>query len=248
MSGNSKGNWFDDDPEWAALRQDVDKSFMPRPRQKAVEPNRRPIKPSHEVQETHTSTQDRQISLNITIPNLRLPKLRIPELSRRVRWGGMMLVCVLIALISLSIVSTKNRGNKTHSEGGAVLAGNATKPDFPFLLPEGKKEETEGGKIGYDAQRKVVSFTDKVGIVNITVSQQPLPESFNTDSEKQLETLAKNFSANEIIVPSNPKVFLGTSAKGPQTAIFYKNDLLVFIQSSSKIDKIDWTDYIRGLR
>ena len=80
------------------------------------------------------------------------------------------------------------------------------------------------------------------------MSQQPLPDAFNDDAEKELEKLATSFSADELIVTSNPKAYLGTSVKGPQTVIFYKYDILVFILASRKIDKQDWTDYIRSLR
>lgn len=245
---NNSGNWFEDDPEWAELRRRLDKQPASPERRESKLPDSKPQPVA--IPKPVSPHKQTKISVNITIPEFKIPKVKLPKpLPRKLVWGGAAAMCALIAVIGLSAVNfRKSADNNKPDNKPAVLSEIPSKPDFKIILPEGKEEETESGKIGYDPQKKVVSFNDKIGVVHITVSQQPLPDSFKNDPEKQLETLAKNFSANEIVVPSNPKVYLGTSAKGPQTAIFYKNDLLVFIQSSSKIDKIDWTDYIRGLR
>lgn len=249
MEGNPSGNWFDDDPEWTELRRRLDKKTVPSVGQDIVSPKKsKPAQPKPQLKPQKPPTSTRQISLNITIPRVKIKKLSKAAVRRlglpAAITAGVIIVAFVFTVISVTIGRDKSKSDGTH----AVLSQNATKPDFKFILPDGKEEETDNGKIGYDPQKRVVSFADTIGIVKVTVSQQPLPDNFKQDPEGQLEILARNFSANEVIVPSNPKAYLGTSAKGPQTVIFSKSDLLVFIQAASKIDKIDWTDYIRNLR
>lgn len=113
-----------------------------------------------------------------------------------------------------------------------------------LLLPGGKQEATTSGKVEYDPEKRVASFMDKIGEVQITVSQQPVPDTFKAGPDEELDKLAKNLGATEIIVESNPKAYIGPSAQGPQTAVFHKQGLLVFIYSRTEVFKEDWASCI----
>lgn len=85
------------------------------------------------------------------------------------------------------------------------------------------------------------TYKDTLDGVAILVSQQPLPRSVN------VEEMAKGFNATEVIQAERTKVFLGTSAKGPQSVIFAKDNLLILIKSQKQINNDSWLRYINSL-
>lgn len=179
------------------------------------------------------------VSLSLTLPRLYLGRMRK---KRGIIFAGL----AVIGLAGLGAYTFIDRvsSNDTHD----VLSDAVLEPEYDTVLPEGKREEIEGGKIGYDPQRKVASFKDDIGGISVTVSQQPLPEPFRANPDEEIKKVAENFSATEVINVASPRVYLGNDVKGPQTVIFHKNDVLVFILSSQPIDKQRWVTYIAELR
>ena len=94
----------------------------------------------------------------------------------------------------------------------------------------------------------VFAYVDKIGTVPVNVSQQPLPDGFEVGSDDQVEQLAAGYKANEKITVGNSVVHIGTSAKGPQSVIFAKGNLLVLIKSTTRIDNNNWAQYVNSLR
>ncbi len=239
MKGELKGSWLDDDPEWKALRDRINTG-------KPSKPVKNEAAPSEAVsgsQKPNNEAKNIKVSFDVSLPKLRLPKL--PSLTAK-----QMHMCILAAVVLIAafgIFKLTMLGNKPSNSGPGVLGGNVQEPEFDAILPDGKKEETESGKIGYDPAKRVASFTDTIGNVPITISQQPLPANFKDNPDEELKKLAENFSANEVIMESNPKAYLGTSVKGPQTVVFHKKGVLVFIQSASQVEKTDWAAYITKL-
>ena len=80
------------------------------------------------------------------------------------------------------------------------------------------------------------AFADTIDGVPVSVSQQPLPEVFKKDTDAHLSELAKSYNATDKMNADGTTVYIGTSAKGPQSALFVKNNLLILIKSQSKID------------
>lgn len=235
MVDKNGGNWFDDDPEWMTLRQRVSNQKPP----KATPALGKPMGEALKRPQAKKDKKNIKLSLDISLPHLpKTPKLRRKELYLGL---AVMLVIVLGLSIAATVKGKKDKG--THD----VLGGTVQEPEFDTILPEGKKENTAGGEIGYDEAKKVVSFTDTIGNVSVTVSQQPLPDSFKAHPDDEVKKLAESFSANEVISESSPKAYLGTSVKGPQTVIFQKQGLLVFIQSDRSIEKSEWATYITKL-
>jgi len=79
------------------------------------------------------------------------------------------------------------------------------------------------------------------------VSQQPLPENLQTDTEAGLSTMAKEFRANEMIMAGDTQVYIETKNNGAQSVILTKNNLLILIKSSRNIDNEVWKSYIISL-
>jgi hypothetical protein len=129
-----------------------------------------------------------------------------------------------------------------------VLGQKTVKPDFSVVYPGGDIKNVANGEIRYDKQRKVANYSDKLNTIDITVSQQPLPDNFKAERDKKIEEFAKANYFNELIQAGELKVYSGLSIKGPQSLVFTKNDLLIFVKASQMIDKTIWIDYINSLK
>lgn len=123
-----------------------------------------------------------------------------------------------------------------------------SQPSHPTVLPRGTSIKDLGGwqQLKAPNGNAVYVYTDKISNVPISVSQQPLPESLKQDSDS-IEKLAKNYNATDTINAKGTKVYIGTSAKGPQSVIFAKNSLLILIKSQENISNKAWAKYIASL-
>lgn len=121
-------------------------------------------------------------------------------------------------------------------------------PEFPVLTPAGKKVEELGGfaRVSPEGSAAAYAFTDKITDIPIKVSQQQLPEAFKTNPS-EMENLSKQYYANTLIQVDTTAVYVGTSDKGPQTAIFTKEGLLVFIVADREVPDIEWVRYVTNL-
>ncbi len=239
MTSKHEGNWLEEDPEWKELRRRVEGQ---KPAKIAPLPKKAPSPSTTEALVAKKKRKNIKVSLDISVP--KLPKF--PRFTQmQLRLGAIVGTVVVIGVIGILVLGSK--GRNSGQEGSGVLGGSVQEPEFDTVLPDGKKEEVVSGKVGYDPSKKVASFQDTIGPVNITVSQQALPENFKAQPDDEVKKLAESFSANEVITESNPKAYVGTSVKGPQTVIFHKNNLLVFIQSDRSVDKSEWAAYITRL-
>ncbi len=121
--------------------------------------------------------------------------------------------------------------------------------EYQTVLPEGKSISELGGwkRVSPPKSDPVFAYADKIGDTPISVSQQPLPESFKDNIDNQVAELAKKFNATTKIDAGSTKVYIGTSTKGPQSVILTKNNLLILIKSQKKIDDKSWTKYADSL-
>ncbi len=229
-------DWLSDDP--------IEPVVRPRVHTPASRTVSEPVKARAS---TDTKAQQKTVAINITVPKVDLrrlvSRLRLQAFLSRLRTKRVMLIagvsCAVLIAGGIALTLTAH-----HPKGTTGVLGEVSQtPDYKYILPSGAADK----KVAYNAQRKVVSFTDTVGGVAVTVSQQPLPESFKKDPDDATKKLAEGFSATDVISTSTPTAYLGTSVKGPQTVIFHKGDVLVFIQSVSNIDKHDWAEYITKL-
>lgn len=120
---------------------------------------------------------------------------------------------------------------------------------YQTILPQGKSISDLGGwqRVSPPEGDPVFAYVDSIDGVSVNVSQQPLPKSLKGDVDEWVTELAKKFNATTRIDADDTKVYVGTSAKGPQSAIFTKNGLLILIKSETKVEDKGWAAYARSL-
>lgn len=126
---------------------------------------------------------------------------------------------------------------------------DASDPSFQTVLPSGLSITSLGGwhRVTPPGQDPVFAYSDTIDSVPVSVSEQPLPDAFKRDVPSAVADLAKQYNATVKLKADDTVVYVGTSAKGPQSTIFTKHNLLILIKSKSQIDNSSWTDYVSSL-
>jgi len=157
----------------------------------------------------------------------------------------------IIALVVVTVASATFVYIQMNSSNDAETIGNTKEfePGDNYLLPSTKSIENLGGwrRVSPPKNALVFAYSDKIGSVGINVSQQELPESFKDNTAKKIEELAKGYNATNVIEAGDTIAYIGTNAKGPQSVIFTKNNLLIMIVSEKQIDDKEWSQYIKSL-
>lgn len=122
-------------------------------------------------------------------------------------------------------------------------------PEYAIVLPQQTSIDTLGGwqRVSPDGKDPIFAYSDTVEDIAISVSQQPLPESFVGNVAASVKQLADSYSATTAIEAGGTDVYIGRSAKGPQSLIFAKGDTLVLIKSQKAISQEEWIRYINNL-
>ena len=163
---------------------------------------------------------------------------------------------IIISIIIVVVVSSVVAGLLIHQHDVAENSSVNANPkeavedlEYQTILPDGKSINELGGwrRVSPSKNDPVYAYTDKIGDTSINVSEQPLPKSFIGDVDNQVAELAKKFNATTEIGAGSIKIYVGSSANGPQSAIFTKNSLLVLIKSQEKIDDTVWSKYVKSL-
>lgn len=152
----------------------------------------------------------------------------------------------------VSIVAIVILGSVIHyytSKGSSDPTGSVNVPQYQTVIPDGTSIAQLGGwkRISPPENDPVFAYADKIGGVAIAVSQQPLPASFKGSVASSVAELAKGYNATVKVEAKDTTAYIGTSAKGPQSVIFTKKDLLILIKSQQKISNDDWSKYITSL-
>jgi hypothetical protein len=149
---------------------------------------------------------------------------------------GIIVIGCLVAIILVRSIADNNLNSKT--------------PNYTTVLPKDKSISELGGwkRVSPPKKPPVFAFTDTVDTVPISVSEQPLPESFNKNNiNTQVAELAQKFNATNKVGAGGVTVYICTSSKGPQSVIFTKNNVLVLIKSENKIQDASWASYAQSL-
>lgn len=161
-------------------------------------------------------------------------------------------VLVIVAIGAVGVTSLISREQKIAQAENSQKSENEfiENLEYQTVLPESKSITQLGGwkRVSPPDSDPVYAFTDKIDDTIISVSQQPLPESFKQGGvDNQVADLAKKFNATTSFDAGATTAYIGTSAKGPQSVIFTKNSLLILIKSQAKIDEASWGRYIKSL-
>lgn len=198
--------------------------------------NQRPSVPPASNQATHT------------VPQPSSP-IKAKKVSRRtaVIVGSGALVAVVLFVTASSFFRHGALSSKVvQNRESAEIIENV---EYQTIVPTGKTIGALGGwkKISPPGKPAVYAFSDTIGGVIIQVSQQPLPDNFIGNAESRVAELAKSYNAQTTIDAGSTRAYLGTSAKGPQSVIFTKNNLLIMIKSQEKVPTASWSTYIKAL-
>lgn len=141
--------------------------------------------------------------------------------------------------------------------GGVLLYRNTLannrlnkSPQYNTLTPTETPVEQLGGwqRISPPGKDPVFAYVDTIEGVSVSVSQEPLPVAMQVDTDSKVAEIAKRLNATTVIAAGETRVYIGISAKGPQSVVFTKNGLLIFIKSQKKITDIAWAQYIKSLQ
>ncbi len=165
----------------------------------------------------------------------RIKRLLTRPTRRTVLIGGIILLVISLLLFTVFFTTRSTNSSKS--------------PDYQAVLPKDKSIDELGGwqRISPPKSDPVFAYTDIVDTIPVTVSQQPLPGSLEGDTNSQVAELAKKFNATTKIDAGGTTVYVGTSAKGPQSAILTKNKLLILIKSQQNISNASWATYAQSL-
>lgn len=159
--------------------------------------------------------------------------------------AGIAIVLVLCLLVLVAV----NRHSSTPGPSPTSDATSQPSKD-QAVLPNTKSIEELGGwkRVSPPESDPVFAYNDVVDGVAISVSQQPLPDSFKNNTASHVADLAKKFNATTTLKANGITAYLGNSSKGPQSVIFAKKDALIMIKSQNKISDKSWTTYLASLK
>lgn len=131
----------------------------------------------------------------------------------------------------------------------ALTKNGIDTPSYATITPNGSPVSELGGwkRVSPSDSNPVFAYTDSIDGVSVSVSQQPLPSSFKDNQSSKVAELAKSYNASNKLDADGTSVYIGDSAKGPQSVIFTKNDLLVLIKSQQRVSNESWVRYIKSL-
>jgi len=203
--------------------------------------------------------KSKTIEFNLSLPSFKKirtllghVKKTAVKIPRKFLIGGaiVLVIGLYFLLRPASLATTENPADAPRDVSKAATSLQHGTPDYDTILPSDKTIEQLGGwtRVSPPDRNPVFAYIDTIGNAQINVSQQPLPKGFEIESDGHLEQLAAGYKANQKITAGSTPVYIGTSAKGPQSVIFSKSNLLILIKSTVKISNDKWTTYVNSLQ
>lgn len=154
-------------------------------------------------------------------------------------------VVLLVVIAAVALTATQNN---LHTADNAQQI-TAQQPEYATILPNGRTATELGGwqRVSPTDSEPVYAYTDSIEGVEISVSQQPLPENFKSNPDARVKELAKSYSAETEVKAGATTAYVGTSSQGPQSIIFVKAGLLVLIKSQNELSQDALSQYIQSL-
>ena len=247
--------WFEDDKEWQDLRINVKKDVLNSKTKKQRKFFAKKLRPFDDPTQVLPKKRSK-VAKSIKTGTKRLKTSPIKPFVKKNK-KPISLVCILVVIGLFAL--NKLVLDKNHSEAGvagvsstANKTGNdlpREKPKFKILYPGTKNADTVGEivRVSPANTASVYTYVDRVGDVQINISQQELPSNFKINQDGELEKLATSFQAKNIIQVDSIKVYHGSSTSGVQSLLFIKGNLLFTVRASQKISDETWAAYISAL-
>ncbi len=182
--------------------------------------------------------------------NIKLTKIIVKK--HKLASAGVSFAILLVFAGGVGLVIKNHKNNVVVSDVQGVQSETpkiktSVTPDFATLIPKGKDIQALGGyaRVSPENSAAAYAYRDSMNDVPIIVTQQKKPESLS--DQLKIENLAKAYNATKQVQVDGTVVYLGKSEKGPQSAIFVKDDLLVLVKAEQEITDIYWVEYIGNL-
>ena len=211
-------------------------------------PRAKPAAPADETAQAATKTININVRFN-SLPKLpRLSKKALAAHTSRLFSTKKAITTSLAIVAVLGLLAVNSLLHQQPATGNSD-SPTSVSPHYQTALPGGKSISQLGGwkRISPPGKEPVFAYADSIGTVPISVSQQQLPASWKDNTDDQVAELAKKFNATDKIDGGGTKIYIGTSAKGPQSAILTKKNLLILIKSQRKIEDAAWQAYVGTL-
>ncbi len=194
---------------------------------------------------TRQRKKDPTVSISIHIPKPQLPKLHVP-------WVRLRAWLIVGAVVCAALF------------GGKLLQGQLAKPKQKAIEPPvvvqaelgyrplvpGARAATEAApsKPVFNEQRKLYTFHDTLSGANLTIDQQAIPPKLK-DNPAEIKKVADKLHASESFTTSQGKVYMFTDEhSGAQRLMLANGKMLMFLQSTKKVETVDWVTYIQTLQ
>lgn len=227
----------------------------------AFEGNRKKQAVWHDVTPTRPSSKKptgriKKLALLLIRVKTRLIKQVIKHLPRTRRQA---IIFITVAIIIVAIIAAGTYYAVHGRQNTAIQNGEPSAqqdqppglikgtPTYPIILPTNKNITANDGWVR-PGDKSVFVYVDKINNITVNVSQQPLPDDFKTNTSQQMDILAKAERANQKITVGTTTVYIGSTAKGPQSVFFTKNNLLILVKSSDAITNDQWAAYVNSLQ
>lgn len=181
----------------------------------------------------------RSIAIDIHMPKLALPKIQ---------YSPRALIFAVVALVGVSgVIYYSLRPVAPPPSVHVSSSGGGTISDLSFapLMPT---TSTHVSNKKYDRAKDSFSYNDVYKDAHITVSEQPLPDTFR-NSGVEIKKLTDSMKANASYETIHGTLYIaGEGESGPQWMVLVHRQLLVFIQSTAPLGSPDWVTYVQMLR
>lgn len=209
------------------------------------------------VQSSTSAEGTKRIEIALTLPDTEKIKkkslAKISKLSKKQKIISIGAAVVLVVLVGANTLRGGKPAEQTENNG--VLGSQSQKiptnqsPEFAVLKPSDKKVENLGGfaRVSPPGSAAAYTFVDNINGTPIKVTQQEIPPNIKEKPVVGLEKLAKDFNASQIVQIDDVAAYIGLSEQGPQTLIFLKDGLLVFIVAEREVPELQWVEYVSKL-
>jgi len=189
------------------------------------------------------STSGRIKKAKTSLPNLK--KISLPTVKKKYLAGvaGLIIVIVTVPLV-ISQTKDKSGGNSGTSEEQAISDQKPSVAQFKVFMPS----DVNSTQARYDQDKQISSYQDTINGVNLTITQQALPEKFKTNTAEEIKSFATAQNFKDSLSVDKGVAYVGMSAFGPQSVVYQKDQTLIFIQSVKKIPNSTWVKYLNGLQ
>lgn len=130
-----------------------------------------------------------------------------------------------------------------NSDSGTPSPTAQASTHFTPLLHESDDEP----QYRFDSDTNVLSFHTQYNNVTLTVSQQPAPETFQSDPE-EVSQIARNLNAEDSFESNKGMVYIASDEESDSQTVFFATDeTLIFIRAHRSLTTEEWRQYINDL-